>query len=99
MWANLCGGTANLKFRQFNPAVCDTFGVVWGFEAIWSLSLGICGCIPCFGVVRVVGQLVFDVWYAEFCGWGLFVCMLGGAGRKKCISCTCKLLYAYGYND
>ena len=76
MWTNLCGGTANLKFRQFNSAVCDAFGViwvVWGFAAIWS----------CFGGVRMVGQPAFDVLYAELCGWGLLICMLRGAGHEN----------------
>ena len=27
VWSNLCGGTASLKFRQLDSAVCDALGV------------------------------------------------------------------------
>ena len=50
----LCGGTASLKFRQFNSAVCDAFGVflvLFGF-------VGGCGL---FGGCRGVGVVKYDV--------------------------------------
>ena len=31
MWPYLGGGTASLKFRQFESAVCDAFGVIFIF--------------------------------------------------------------------
>ena len=50
MWPYLCGGTASLKFRQFNSAVCDTFGVFWFLGGV---CMG-CGLLGGCRVVRVV---------------------------------------------
>ena len=87
VWSNLCGGTASLKFRQFNSTFCDALGVFFGF---W----GVCGCMVCFGSVEVLGwcgNFAFGVLHAEFCGWGLLVCLVVGAGRKNifCVNVFC----------
>ena len=50
VWPYLCGGTANLKFRQFNSAVCDTFGDFFVLGGSTGCGL-FCGCRN----VRVVG--------------------------------------------
>ena len=40
MWPYLCGGTANLKFTQFESAVCDAFGVfLFGGEFVRIVTL------------------------------------------------------------
>ena len=50
VWPYLCGGTASLKFRQFNSAVCDAFGVFWYLDrvCVW------CGLVGGYRIVRVV---------------------------------------------
>ena len=47
VWPYLCGGTASLKFRQFNSAVCDAFGV---FCFIWVFA-GFVACLVGAGVL------------------------------------------------
>ena len=51
VWPYLCGGTASLKFRQFNSAVCDAFGVFCYLDGVCSW----CGLVGGYRVVRVVG--------------------------------------------
>ena len=50
VWPYLCGGTASLKFRQFNSAVCDAFGVFFlgGFRVF-------AGVVVYFVSVRLLG--------------------------------------------
>ena len=56
-------GTASLKFRQFNSAVCDAFGVFWFWGGV---SMG-CSLLGGCRIVRVVrfnilgGVLIFGV--------------------------------------
>ena len=37
MWPYLCGGTASLKSRQLESAVCDALG--FGGRLIWGVTL------------------------------------------------------------
>ena len=64
MWPYLCGGTASLKFRQFNSAVCDAFGVFWFWGRVCMGCSLLGGCM----IVRVVRFKVLGV-YLIF--WGL----------------------------
>ena len=48
VWPYLCGDTASLKFRQFNSAVCDAFGVFFVLGCLWGVwfyfvSVGLLG--------------------------------------------------------
>ena len=49
MWPYLCGGTASLKFRKFNSAVCDAFGVVFFCFRVFA------GVVVCLVGVGVLG--------------------------------------------
>ena len=64
MWPYLCGGTASLKFRQFNSAVCDAFGVFWYLDRV---CMG-CGLVGGCRIVRVVRLVIYLV-VLNF--WGL----------------------------
>ena len=57
VWPYLCGGTASLKFRQFNLAVCNAFGVFFCF-------LGVCGGVVLFCECRAVRVVGFDIFNA-----------------------------------
>ena len=45
----------------------------------------------CLGGVRMLGYFAFDVLHAEFCGWGLLICLVRGVGRKNvfCVHVFC----------
>ena len=60
MWPYLCGGTASLKFRQFNSAVCHAFGVF--------LFYGVYGGCSLFGGCRDVRVVRFDVLSTKLMG-------------------------------
>ena len=71
MWPYLCEGTASLKFRQFNSAVCDAFGNSF-------LFYGVCGGCSLFGGCRNVRVVRFDVFEYLVDGWGLFISLIWG---------------------
>ena len=56
VWSYLCGGTVSLKFRQFNSAVCDAFGVFFVFRVLRGCGL-FCEC-------TAVGVVGFDIFSA-----------------------------------
>ena len=47
VWPYLCMGTASLKLRQFNSAVCDAFGVFFVFRVF----VGIVVCLVGVGML------------------------------------------------
>ena len=49
VWPYLCGGTASLKFRQFNSAVCDAFGVFCFF--CFRVFVGVVVCLVGVGML------------------------------------------------
>ena len=49
VWPYLCGGTASLKFRQFNSAVCDAFGVFFLF--CFRVFAGVVVCLVGVGML------------------------------------------------
>ena len=54
MWPYLCGGTASLKFRQFNSPVCDAFGVffvLFCFVFCFRVFAGVVVCLVGVGML------------------------------------------------
>ena len=47
VWPYLCRGTASLKFRQFNSAVCDALGVFFCFRVF----VGVVVCLVGVGML------------------------------------------------
>ena len=64
VWPYLCGGTASLKFRQFNSAVCDALGcyfVLGGFAGCGLLGMCWGTVVWPFGAKFVGGACEFSL--------------------------------------
>ena len=73
VWSNLCGVTASLKFRQFNSAVCDAFGMYLAYMyLLYAYAHGYADCLSRLGCGLI--DLTWFELYAEFGACGPFCC-------------------------
>ena len=83
VWPCLGGGTASLKFRQFESAVHDAFGVIFVLE--------VCGGVVCFVGCRGIRVTCFGLLGCLIDGWSLVIWLIVGLLVVNYLLHTCIL--------